>query len=407
MKIKKHSCDVLIAGGGPAGAAAAIAAARAGASVQLIEMSGCLGGTWVHGPIFSASDWCGKTPLMREIEERLEALSGRPLRRDLSGIHPAVVGSFYCAPEWVKLALEGLCLEAGVALRLYTRVIGAKRDASGRITEIVTAAKAGREIWRAAVFVDATGDGDLAAMAGCGFDLGRPTTGKTQPMSMQAMITGVQHEEVLPFIQWGRAPDDYGERRSLADELARAGFRASYGNPGIQQLGPGLYGLGLNHEYGCGLDPDALSRATLHGRAECARAVAALRSLGGIWADLELVATSSQIGVREGRRIHAEAAVTRDDLIVGRRHGDAVCRACFPVDVHATEEAEGATYSNEGVEAQPYDIPLGALIARDAPNLLLAGRCIGGDFIAHASYRVIGNAVTTGAAAGAFAAQIG
>jgi hypothetical protein len=74
------------------------------------------------------------------------------------------------------------------------------------------------------------------------------------------------------------------------------------------------------------------------------------------------------------------------------------------VDVHATEAAEGATYSNEGVEAKPYDIPLRALIARDVRNLVLAGRCIGGDFVAHASYRVIGNAVALGGAAGLLAA---
>jgi hypothetical protein len=373
--------DVVIAGGGPAGVAAAVSAAQAGARVALVEAGGALGGTWTQCPIFSASDWRRKTRFMRDLEARLESFTGRPLRRDRSGIHPAVEGSFFCAPEWIKLALESLCLDAGVTVRLHTRVVGAERDAQGRIADAITESKAGRESWQGAVFVDATGDGDLGCHAGCGFDVGRPGSGHTQPMSMNALVTGVKHEDVLPFIVWGRPPEESIERKSLADELVRAGIRVSYGSPGLQHLGDGLYALGLNHEYGCGLDSDAVSRATL-----------------------ELVATSAHIGVREGRRIHADYTVSRDDVIAGRRHADAVCRACFPVDVHATEAAEGATYSNEGVEAKPYDIPLRALIARDVRNLVLAGRCIGGDFVAHASYRVIGNAVALGGAAGLLAA---
>ena len=396
--------NVLIAGGGSAGTAAAIAAARAGASVRLIEATGGLGGNWTNAPIFSASDWRGKTPFMREFEARLEALIGTPVRRDLSRIHPAVEGSFFCSPEWTRAVLETLCVEAAVGVRFHTRVVEAQCDDTGAITGVATESKSGRETWHADVFVDATGDGDLGFLAGCGFDFGRPATGRTQPMSVHVLVSGVRHEDILPYLHWGRPPEDRGMRKSLADELARAGFRASYGNPGIQWLGHGLYGLGLNHEYGCGLDADALSLATLQGRAECMGAVVALRSLGGIWETLEPVASSAAIGVREGRRIHADYTVSRDDLIEGRRHADAVTRACFPVDVHATDASEGSTFSNEGVEAQPYDIPLRALIARDAANLLLAGRCIGGDFIAHASYRVIGNCVATGEAAGRLAA---
>ena len=81
-----------------------------------------------------------------------------------------------------------------------------------------------------------------------------------------------------------------------------------------------------------------------------------------------------------------------------------MCRVTFPVDVHSTAAKHGKTYGNDGVKAQPYDIPLRALIAQDVDGLLMAGRCISGDFLAHASYRVTGNAVAMGEAAGACAA---
>ncbi len=390
--VERPAHAVVVCGGGPAGAAAAIAAARAGADAQLIESSGALGGTWTSGLTFSASDWRSKTSFMVEIEKRLELLTGQPLNREHPGIHPALEKSFYCPPEWIKLALESLCQDAGVAIRFHTRVVDVERDPAGRILAVITESKGGRERWPGTQFIDATGDGDLAFLAGCGFDLGRPGTGHTQPMSMLALVTGLKLDEVVTL------------HRSLSGELARAGFTTSYGRPGIVHLGNGLFGIGVNHEYGCGLDPDAVTQATLRGRAECCKAVAALRSLGGMWASIEVVTTSAHIGVREGRRIHADYTVTRDDLIAGRRHEDAICRVYFPVDVHATENVEGASYSNEGVSAKPYDIPLRAVVARDVRNLLLAGRCIGGDFVAHASYRVIGNVIAIGQAAGSLAA---
>lgn len=397
--------DVLVGGGGPAGFAAALTAARAGARVALVEAGGALGGTWSLSFLVAASDWRRKTALMAEFEARLETLTGRPLRRDRSGLHPAVEGSFAVAPEWVKVAMEAMLFEAGVHLRLHTRICGVRKTAGGRrLTAVDTESRSGRERWPARVFIDATGDGDLGALAGCGFDLGRPGNGQTQPLSLHALVTGLRDEEVLPYCL-GQPPEATIARRRLADDLAAAGFTASYANPTLTCLGPGLFFLGLHHAYGASaLDAEAVTRATVAGRAELAAAVVALRSLGGRWRDIELAATSGLIGIREGRRLHAHYTVTRDDLVAGRRHDDAVCRVLFPVDVHATDPKHGKGYGNEGVAAQPYDIPLRALIARDVDNLALAGRCIGGDFVAHASYRVVGNCVATGEAAGALAA---
>jgi hypothetical protein len=97
--------------------------------------------------------------------------------------------------------------------------------------------------------------------------------------------------------------------------------------------------------------------------------------------------------------------VTTDDLLAGARHDDAICRVRFPIDVHSPDpnQSKGIAPVGRSMRSQPYDIPLRALIARDVDGLLLAGRCISGDFLAHSSYRVTGNAVTMGQAAGTLA----
>ena len=144
----------------------------------------------------------------------------------------------------------------------------------------------------------------------------------------------------------------------------------------------------------------------MRARAEVLHTVDALRALGGPWTGMQVVATAEQIGIREGRRIHGRYLVSRDDLISGARHPDAVARVTFNVDIHAPDRKknEAETISHGGFKMKPYDIPLRALIAKDLDGLMMAGRCISGDFIAHASYRVTGNAVAMGEAAGAVAA---
>jgi hypothetical protein len=110
--------------------------------------------------------------------------------------------------------------------------------------------------------------------------------------------------------------------------------------------------------------------------------------------------------VRDGRRIAGRYTVKQDDVITGVRHEDAVVRPTFGVDIHAISAEHNKTKAieNKGIKVKPYDIPLRALIAADVDGLMMAGRCISGDFIAHASYRVTGNATRMGEAAGAVAA---
>jgi Dehydrogenases (flavoproteins) len=385
--------DVVVCGAGPAGVAAAITAARAGARTCLVEHQGCLGGVWTSGLLSYILDARAKPGFMLELRERLRARGALAERRDL-----------YDAEE-MKLLLEELCSEAGVEVRLYSKLCDARVE-NGEITHVVIEAKEGRFALSARRFVDATGDGDLAARAGCGFDLGRPSDRLTQPMTLMVLVAGVP-ESVRSNDYNSPLGGSCIKKDYFREKLSGAGFSPSYSMPSIFALPNGLCGMMLNHAYEVsGLNSRDLTKATLQTRREVHLAVRAMRKFGPDWANVHLVATAAHIGVREGRRIHARYHVTLDDVLNGARHDDAVVRVSFPIDVHSLRKSDGGGYGGGGVDrpAQPYDIPVRALIAKDVDNLLLAGRCIGGDFYAHASYRVTGNAVPTGEAAGLMAA---
>lgn len=392
--------DVVVCGAGPAGISAAVSAARAGAKTCLIETHGCLGGIWTAGSLSYILDGKNKTGMLTEIVSRLDQIK---TKQQFASDGDSSKG-FVCDVESTKLVLEEMCIEAGVHIRLHTRVVRAIKEGHKRITHVVTESKSGREAWAAHVFIDTTGDGDVAAQAGCAFELGEKGTGDAQPMSLIALVAGVDPEQCRPFTTIERA-----SRLNLLAEIERGGFHPSYMSPGLWHMKDDLYILMANHEYGVSaLNADDLTAATVRARKEIHRIVDALRSLGGIWSRLQLVSTGAQIGVREGRRIKGRYEVTIDDILTGKKHEDGVCQVTFGIDVHSPRPDQSkafARYNNDyRGRMKAYDIPLRALIAEDVDGLLMAGRCISGDFLAHSSYRVTGNAVSMGQAAGALAA---
>jgi len=386
--------DVIVCGGGPAGIAAAISAARTGAQTTLIEYHGCLGGVWTAGLLSNIIDYKNKLGIMKELVDRL----GKSDAQYSAKVYDA---------ELMKLTLDHMCVEAGVEVRLYTRVVAAYKGSRNKLEYLLTESFSGREAWKAKVFIDTTGNGDLAAYAGCGFDYGQPETGKTQPMSLMAILVGLDEKALVEEgLMGAKGGTTEPSKRKFHDEILRGGINASYTMPTMFAIRPGMVAVMANHQYGVSaLDAGQISKATIEGRKEVNRIVDGLRSLGGIWKDVRIATTGAQIGIREGRRIHGLYTLTGDDLVKGARFDDAVCRATFSVDVHSLEKNSGGGYGTHGIKAQPYDIPLRSLIAKDVNGLMMAGRCLSGDFFAHASYRVTGNAVATGEAAGMVAAQ--
>ncbi|HEY1066648.1 MAG TPA: FAD-dependent oxidoreductase [Pirellulales bacterium] len=388
--------DVVVCGAGPAGVTAAITAARAGAKVQLFETHGALGGVWTSSLLGYLLDFDKpgfNVELVRRLRER-DAVNGEGMN-----------GLCY-QPEEMKLLLEELCSLAGVKVQLHTRVAAAYRERRS-LSTIVTESKSGRQAWKAPVFIDATGDGDLGAQAGCEFELGREKSCPCQPMTMYALLVVKDVTQIADCIHLTGNDGRHVGPKAFQDVLKRAGVTPSYGHACVFPVHGNLVLLMANHEYGVdATDAAQVTAATLRARGELHQIVRGLRRLGGPWNDVQIAATPEQIGIRDGRRIRGRYVVTGDDLVKGAVQDDAVVRAKFPVDIHAlsADENKKSAYSNAGVRAKPYDVPLRALIARDVDGLMMAGRCISGDFIAHASYRVTGNAVAMGEAAGAVAA---
>lgn len=390
-----EDADVVVCGAGPAGVAAAIASARAGAATRLIEVNGCLGGVWTAGLLSWILDTSNKTGLMPEMLARLEQRGG--LTR---------FGGLGYDVEEMKILLEEMCSEAGVRIRLHTRVCQAVRNDAGRLDAVITESKSGPEAFRAKAFIDASGDGDLAAQAGCGFDYGSPETGQAQPMSFICLLSGIEPDGVTPFVRGlAEAADWSSPKDNLRKAMNDAGVDPSYGKPTLFYIRPGLFCLMANHEYGvAGTNANEITDASLRGRAEVHRLINALRATGGAWKDVRIIATPEHIGVREGRRIHGLYTVTTEDLVHGATHEDAVCQVRFGVDVHSTDPTKTKGIASKSVHAKAYDVPYRALVAKDVDGLLMAGRNISGDFIAHSSYRVTGDSVPMGEAAGVAAA---
>ena len=402
------SVDVLVCGGGPAGIAAAISAARTGASVRVLEVNGCLGGVWTAGLLSYVID-AKREGVNAELVRRLsamEAIHNDDRKPGGDGPVPSAAseGTYVYQAEAMKVLLDDWLHELGVAVQIHTRVVDVIREGR-RIVGVVTESKSGRQAWRGRVVIDSSGDGDVGALAGCDWEFGRDRDCPCQPMSLMGFVSG----RPATFAEFANnGPDGKTAKRRLREAIEAAGGTVSYSQPTLWDFGGPVAAVMLNHEYGVRpFDAAAVSEATRRARRELFAVVAALRASGGKWDGLRLVATAEQIGIRDGRRIRGRYAVSVDDVVRGARHDDAVCRSSFCVDVHApTKEAnETSGYGTEGVEAKPFDIPLRALIAADVDGLMLAGRCISGDFYAHASYRVTGNAVAMGEAAGVAAAQ--
>ncbi len=392
-----QSYQVCVCGGGPAGVCAAIASARTGAKTILIERNGMLGGIWTAGLLSWILDCSNKNGVLRELMTKLEKEGHGRFARG---------GNFLAEPEQTKLAIEEMCIEAGVEILLYTPIIGAKVSEDGRVTSVVCLDRTETFEVSADVFVDCTGDGDLAYFAGCSYTYGDGD--RAQPMSLIALVDGIDAKEAREFDNAEPYPKGAPNAKSrMLTYMRSLGVNPSYGSPSFWHIADGLWLVMTNQEFGYRPDSTAeLTKATLHARRELAAQVNALKQSGGVWRNIRLLATAPTIGVRESRRILGEYVLTDEDLINGARFDDAVCDVTFGIDIHPT--AATRTFAEEcgKLRAKPYQIPLRSLIAKERKNLLMAGRCISGSFGAHSSYRVSGDAAATGEAAGRYAASL-
>ncbi len=380
--------DVLVVGGGPAGVGAALAAGREGADTLLVERHAMLGGMWTAGMVNPYFDFRKKGWLVAELIDRLKE-----------------EGAWYSHPhratfdyEAMVRLLETMMDEAGVEFWYHVLMTDAIVE-GGCVRGVVVESKAGREAILAKVVIDCTGDGDVAARAGVPYELGRPLDGLMQPMTLMFEVDGIGD-----YVQKG---DTYGkmvaaiEQNDLGVELPFGRVRNA---PAIILLPhPGTAIVQATHVYRLNaLDPRQLTDGIRAARLQARDLTLVMKHMEGL-ENVRLVHTASTIGVRETRRVRGHYRMTLEDIQAGKRFDDAVTFCTFSVDVH--EPAPGAGIPcKDGVPMKPYEVPYRCLLPEDTGGLLIAGRCISGSHEAHASYRVTGNCMAFGQAAGLAAA---
>ncbi|HEV2528763.1 MAG TPA: FAD-dependent oxidoreductase [Thermomicrobiales bacterium] len=409
--------EVLVVGGGPAGIAAALAAARNGAETTLIERYGSLGGNLTSGlvgPCMTSYSLDGQQQLIKGIFEEMI------LRMEESGdaIHPSKVpaSSPYCGfieyghdkvtpfePEAVKRVAMEMLLEAGVHVRLHTQFADTIVE-GGRVTGVVTISKSGFEAWRAGITIDCSADGDVAYRAGVETVQGRDEDGLTQPMTLFFRISGVDDAVVEEYV--ANHPDDF---RPFASIVAEAREKGEFTIPrrGIgmyKTLKPGVWRINTTRLQRLdGTSAADLTTAEIEGRRQVEELMRFFRTRLPGFERCELMDTAATMGVRETRRIVGEYTLAIEDLQSGRAFDDTVVLCGYPVDIHSPTDAGGGT-TGEIEIANVYQIPYRTMVPKGMDGLLVAGRCISADHEALGAVRVMPPAFALGEAAGTAAA---
>ncbi len=401
------SFDVVVVGSGSAGSTAAIAAARTGASTLLVEKLPFLGGTSTavldtfYGfftPGSQARKVVGGVPddVVAELR-RLGPVLERP------NTYGAGTGVTYLA-EHLKVAWEQLVTDAGARVLLHTAAVDVEAS-GGRVTALVLATRAGLRRVTAPVVVDASGDADVCHLAGFGYEL----AGELAPA--QTLTTTFRVVNV----------DTAARKQVTKDELHRlmgeAGASGEYLLPrreGSDHITPvaGMMATVMTRiehvrqqrdRVVNATDPDVLTEAEIAGRRQALEYVRFLRDRVPGYERAALVALGTQIGMRETRRVHGDARVTRDDVLAARQFDDQIGLCGAPIEDHHGGAGTGTTwaYLPDGAAV---GLPYASLVVRDAANVLVAGRCFSAPHDAPASIRSMAQCMALGQAAGTAAA---
>lgn len=375
-------------GGGTAGVAAAVASARNGVDTLLVERYGFLGGTMTAGLVnpFMTYYAGGKQIIhgvFQEMLDRLESLDGYDRETRAFDV------------EAMKLTCDQMVKEASVKVLLHTCVIDAlmeEKDVRG--LEIYN--KSGRQVVLAKAFVDATGDGDVAVMAGAIYEKGRSGDGLAQPMTLNFRMGGVDidsmpsREEMNRLFREAKLKGEVTvPREDLLWFFTTRRGEIHFNTTRIVEVD--------------GINAEDLTYAEFEGRRQMVELEGFLKKKVPGFEEAYLLMSGIQVGVRETRRIMGEYMMTGRDIVEAGKFKDSIAKGSYPIDIH-NPKGEGTV-----IKAPPprefYEIPYRCLIPRKVENLLVAGRCISTTHEAQAAVRVIPIVVAIGQAAGTAAAM--
>lgn len=392
--MKKY--DLIVLGAGFAGCGAAIAAAREGISVLLVEQSGFLGGAAGNNLV---------TPFMRS-HTKIDGKDFPLCRGIFSEIqnelmnydkHTCVAynwGYFNC--EFLKEILNKKCLDAGVELLLHSTLCDVKMSGN-KIENITVAAKGRRFTLEAERFIDASGDADLAAMAGFPFNIGREEDNLCQPMTLCFRIANINREifdtEYKNITPLYKEFKNQGKIKNPREDVLFFNTTdptvVHFNSTRVIKLNP--------------TDPFDLTKAELEANAQMMELFRFLKENFESFKDSYISQSAPFIGVRESRMICGEHTMTADEILALQKPYDTIALGNYDIDIHSPT-GEGTSHHFFG-EGEYYGIPYRALIPKNAENLLVAGRCISGTHEAQASFRIMPIVCCIGEAAGTAMAQ--
>ncbi len=387
--------DVLVCGGGCAGCAAALSAARAGVQTLLVEKAPFAGGiiTSVGLPYFDGIAHIDtKRIVVRGIALEMLSKSGvcSPDAKTVVKHNPTIPNTFE-----FKILLDRLFQEQQGKLNvLFNTFLCDAHSSAGRIESVTLANKDGLVTVQPKVVIDCSGDADVAAWAGAPFD----QNSEVQPLTLHFRIGNVK-----PI-----SPAEKEACKAALKDAHAAGELPHYYGPGIGFLfhGSEVYIHGVRVPANPTNAAD-LSRAEIQGRADAYTMYRAWKKNVSAFADSYFIEAYPWIGVRESRRIVGQYVLTEDDLMTSRRFDDAIATGCWYLDIHPNKTVVGSAndFDPKKVQPEPYDIPYRSLVPQKLSNLLVAGRCHSATRGAHASTRVTVTAMAMGEAAGVAAAM--
>ncbi|MBO4377785.1 MAG: FAD-dependent oxidoreductase [Clostridia bacterium] len=425
MRHYSYHPQIAVLGGGPAGLSAALAAARAGKQVLLLEKNGYLGGNATLGlPLLGFLDLDGRRIVGGLAQEYVRRLTerGQCLGHRVCPKHNSVTN---IDPEGFKLLAIEMCREAGVQVLLHAETIRTEVR-NGRLQTVTLYGK-GNEIEVAAdLFIDCTGDGDAAYLSGCSFESGQPGTGVLQPPTVMFTLENVDTARLFDYI--AEHPEEMTYSATIdhrpgydadyfraSDNHVFVGLRQTFTRLReegrlpveretliyIKSLKPGEVYVNSTRL----LNTDAtdlidLTRAELDGQLQCAALTKVLQESVPGFENCFLSHIAPFLGVRETRRFAGIGRLTDEAVVSGSIPDDTVCLGAYKIDIHSGSDRSTLFKTVR----EPFGIPYGALVSREIENLFIAGRCASLDAAALASVRVMPQCMCMGEAAGTAAA---
>lgn len=397
--MKKY--DLIVAGGGLAGVSSAIAAARAGVSVLLVEASGALGGALSGAQVYPFCPYY--TEKNGEVTKTVNAgLFSEMIKRH----NEKIVGHFPPAepnikqadgdirrfkPEYFKMVLDDMVSEYNVDV-LYHSTIYDVAFSGRKIERISVATRAGKLSLEADFFIDATGDGQVFYLAGCDHLLGRDKDNLCQPMTTCFRVCNIDlplYKKELPELQ-----KLYKEKRASGEITnPRENLLQFYG------IGEGIVHYNTTRVVMLDpTDPLSLSRAETEARRQVYEVMDFLKKNSKAYRDAVLISVASEIGVRESRKLKGVHIITEDELFDCTVFDDSIALGNYDVDIHSPDGT--GTRIRKFDRDKYYTIPYRSLLPKEYDNLLVAGRCISATHEAQSSVRIMPICASMGEAAG-------